>query len=208
MFLRLSRSRRVALRSFGSGKSGSGLFGFVYVVFRCFFGSPSWRKSISRSMIVLPWSLTMHLSVSVNSPITVVSTPRRAMRLMSSSSFSAGTAIVILSCDSEIHIFQGSRFGYFVGTLSSSTMHPPHSFAISAAEQESPPAPLSVIELYSSRSRASFTIASDIFFWVMGSPIWTAPAGLPSSRASDENVAPWIPSWPTRPPSTTILSPG
>ena len=94
------------------------------------------------------------------------------------------------------------------GTRSSSTSNPPHSRAISATEQESPPAPLSVMELYRPRSRASFTIASESFFWVMGSPICTAAAGLPYERASDEKVAPCIPSRPTRPPTITILSPG
>ena len=51
-------------------------------------------------------------------------------------------------------------------------------------------------------------MASPMRFWVIGSPICTAVAGLPEDNASEENVAPWIPSKPTRPPRTTTKSPG
>lgn len=45
-------------------------------------------------------------------------------------------------------------------------------------------------------------------FWVMGSPICTAWMGAFSSSAADENVAPWMPSAPIRPPTITMASPG
>ncbi len=56
-------------------------------------------------------------------------------------------------------------------------------------------------------SRASSSMSS-IFFWVIGSPICTAVAGEPSCSSSDENVAPWMPSLPMRPPAMTMRSPG
>jgi len=61
--------------------------------------------------------------------------------------------------------------------------------------------------LYRPSPLSSFIIASDSFFCVIGSPICTAVAGLPELSASDENVAPCIPSCPTLPPIITILSP-
>jgi hypothetical protein len=66
---------------------------------------------------------------------------------------------------------------------------------------------LSVIEEYRPRSRASRR-KSNSRFWVIGSPIWTAWIGADSSSAAEENVAPWIPSAPMRPPAMTIRSPG
>ena len=51
-------------------------------------------------------------------------------------------------------------------------------------------------------------MTSENFFWVIGSPIWTAVTGLAGSRASEEKVAPWIPSLPTLPPTMTTRSPG
>ena len=47
-----------------------------------------------------------------------------------------------------------------------------------------------------------------IIFWVIGSPSCTAVAGLPSWSSSEEKVAPWMPSFPMRPPAMRILSPG
>jgi len=41
----------------------------------------------------------------------------------------------------------------------------------------------------------------------MGSPICTAVAGLPEESASEEKVAPWMPSRPTLPPIITMASP-
>ena len=98
--------------------------------------------------------------------------------------------MVIRSCDSEIHISHGCKPGYFNGTKSSSTMNPPDSFAISPTEEERPPAPLSVKLLYKSLSLSSLMIASENFFWVIGSPICTAVTGLRVSSSSEENVAP------------------
>jgi len=42
----------------------------------------------------------------------------------------------------------------------------------------------------------------------MGSPIWTAETGESSWSSSEENVAPWMPSFPMRPPVMTTRSPG
>ncbi len=47
-----------------------------------------------------------------------------------------------------------------------------------------------------------------IFFCVIGSPICTAETGEASSNTREENVAPWMPSFPMRPPIITALSPG
>src|SRR3989344_4487591 len=137
-------------------------------------GRPSCKNFMSTSMTVLPWYFTTHFSELVNSPTTVASTPLRCMRLEKAFQLFFGTESVMRSCDSLIHVCHGSRPGYFHGTLSRSTVQPPHSLAISAMEQLKPPAPLSVMLLYKPRSLASLTIASLIFFCVMGSPICTA----------------------------------
>src|SRR3989344_728696 len=121
---------------------------------------------MSISMIFLPSYLTIHLPLLSNVPIIDESTPRRTNSSCNFFHFDRGTAKVIRSCDSEIHICQGSSPGYFRGTFSSCTSQPPDSFAISAIEQERPPAPLSVMLLKRFRSLASFTIASLNFFWV------------------------------------------
>jgi len=42
---------------------------------------------------------------------------------------------------------------------------------------------------------------SVIFFWVMGSPIWTAETGEPSWSSSEEKSPREMPSLPMRPPS-------
>ncbi len=141
-------------------------------------------------MMTAPCQRTRQRPEASKQPMAAASTPRRAMRSVKASSLSGGTASVMRSWDSLIQICQGSRPGYFSGTRSSSTTHPPHSRAISATEHESPPAPLSVMLLYRPASRASLMMASENFFCVIGSPICTAVAGEPELRASDENVAP------------------
>ena len=115
-------------------------------------------------MIFLPLYSTIHFLEFVNSPIVVASTPRFSISFKKVFHFFFGTAKVIRSCDSEIQISHGRRLGYFSGTFSKKTFAPPHSFAISATEQEIPPAPLSVILLYKFISRASLIIASLNFF--------------------------------------------
>ena len=96
-------------------------------------------------MTVSPLYFTTHLPVSVNVPMAVASTSLFLIRSMNAPIFSSGTASVIRSWDSEIQISHGAMPGYFSGTRSRRTWHPPDSFAISATEQESPPAPLSVM---------------------------------------------------------------
>ncbi len=155
-------------------------------------------------MITFPFFRTIHFPLFVNSPICTARTPRESMSFLNVSKFFFGTESVIRSCDSEIQICHGDIPSYLSGTFSISTTAPPHSFAISATEQEIPPAPLSVILVYKSISRASFTIASESFFCVIGSPICTAVDGEEESSVTEENVAPCTPSSPTLPPTTTI----
>ena len=110
------------------------------------------------------------------------------------------------SWDSLTRISHAARPWYFRGHLSRSIVTPPLSPAISPREEERPPAPLSVMPRYSPRSRASSSMSS-IFFWVIGSPICTAEVGEDSLSASEEKVAPWIPSLPILPPAMTARSP-
>ncbi|MFO0874361.1 MAG: hypothetical protein U0575_10355 [Phycisphaerales bacterium] len=56
----------------------------------------------------------------------------------------------------------------------------------------------------------SARIASSVFFWVIALPIctaWLNSSACVSVSSADENVAPWMPSRPVRPPSATIRSP-
>ncbi len=110
------------------------------------------------------------------------------------------------SCASDTRISHGCSPGYLSGAHARSSSAPPLLVAISPTDDDSPPAPLSVIELNSPRSRATVSM-SNIIFCVMGSPIWTACTGACSSSRSLENVAPWMPSLPMRPPTMTIASP-
>ena len=98
-------------------------------------------------------------------------------------------ATVILSCDSETRISHADSPDCLRGTFERSILHPPVYSAISPIEDDSPPAPLSVIQVIKPRSLAS-RIISTIFFWVIGSPICTALDGESSVSSSDENVAP------------------
>ncbi len=125
-----------------------------------------------------------------NFPIAETSTPLLFNKRITFFLFLVETAMVIRSWDSEIHISQGCKPLYFSGTRSRSTINPPDSFAISPTEEERPPAPLSVMLLYKFLSLSSFIIASENFFWVIGSPICTAVIGLRASNSSEENVAP------------------
>src|SRR3989344_1056538 len=114
--------------------------------------------------IFRPPQFTTQLPESVNSPITVASTPRLCIRFRNTSHFFFGTERVMRSWDSEIQISHGRRLGYFKGTRPRSTSPPPHSLAISATEQDMPPAPLSVMLEYRFIARASRTMASENFF--------------------------------------------
>ena len=95
------------------------------------------------------------------------------------------------------------------GTFSRWTSAPIFS-PISPTAELNPPAPQSLMALYSSASRAC-TRVSSIFFSVMALPICTAPLNSVSWAwviSPLEKVAPWMPSRPVRPPTTTIASPG
>ena len=111
------------------------------------------------------------------------------------------------SWDSETKISQGRMPEYFRGTFSSSTWAPPAMGASSPMEDARPPAPLSVVLRIRPCAQAS-SMKSARSFWVMGLPICTAVFGECLSISAEENVAPWIPSLPTRPPPMTMRSPG
>jgi len=141
--------------------------------------------------------------------MTVISTENRSQIRRRRSSFSGGNANTIRSWDSDNHISQGCSPWYLRGTLSSCTLTPVSS-PISLTAEESPPAPQSVMAVYSLSSRAT-RMASSTIFSVIGLPICTAPPEVtPVSSVSsmEEKVAPWMPSRPVRPPSTTTRSPG
>ena len=111
------------------------------------------------------------------------------------------------SCDSDRKISHGCRPGYFSGTFSSQISAPPASGASSPMDDDRPPAPSSVAHLTSPRRQAT-SRKSESIFCVMGLPICTALRGECLSRPSEENVAPWMPSLPVRPPASTTRSPG
>ena len=145
-------------------RRGSGVVILYGAEIKCCLGKPLCKNSIPTSIIFFPLYCTIHFPEFVNSPITVASTPRLSIKFLNIFHLLGGTASVIRSCDSEIQISHGRSPRYFRGTFSRRTFAPPHSLAISATEQEIPPAPLSVMLLYRFISRASLTIASLNFF--------------------------------------------
>ena len=84
---------------------------------------------------------------SVNSPSAVASTSRRAASSSNASSFSGGTARVIRSWASERKISHGASPAYLSGALATVERAPPGASAISPTDDDSPPAPLSVMAL-------------------------------------------------------------
>jgi len=101
---------------------------------------------MSISNIFLPPLITTPRPLDVKRPMFEASTPRRSISSKKALRELSGTARVMRSCDSLIHICQGAIPGYLSKTLSSFTSKPPDSLAISATEHERPPAPLSVME--------------------------------------------------------------
>ena len=97
--------------------------------------------------------------------------------------------MVMRSWLSETRISHGDNPACFRGTLARSISQPFVYSAISPMDDDSPPAPLSVMQVMRPASLASNTMSS-IFFCVMGSPIWTALEGDSSVSSRDENVAP------------------
>ena len=154
------------------------------------------------------WWVTTKRPLPSNVPTAVASTSSAAQQANKAAKCWGGTAITMRSCASESQISHGCKPAYFKGTCDNSTRAPVCS-PISPIADDNPPAPQSVMALYRPASRAWMT-TSISFFSVMGSPICTA---LPASWAVvwvssiDEKVAPWMPSRPVRPPSTTIASP-
>jgi hypothetical protein len=144
---------------------------------------------MSSRATVWPSCSTWNRPVSVNVPSTVASTSRRAARARNASTCCGGTARVMRSCDSDSKISQGSSPGYLSGARSRCNSQPLLNCAISPTEDDKPPAPLSVMQVYNCKSRAS-SRKSNIFFCVMGSPIWTADEGDTSLSSTEENVAP------------------
>ena len=125
----------------------------------------------------------------MNLPTAVASTSCNLANFSNASQSSGFTPIVILSCDSDTNISHLLKPGCFRGTAAKSRSAPPVNSASSPTLLESPPAPLSVITCINPKSLASSTI-SIIFFWVIGSPIWTAEEGLSSVSSKLEKVAP------------------
>ena len=82
---------------------------------------------------------------AVNSPRSVASTSRSRARSRKAASFSGRTASVMRSWASETRISQGASPWYLSGARARSSRAPPGCFAISPTEEESPPAPLSVM---------------------------------------------------------------
>src|SRR3989338_3828374 len=111
---------------------------------------PLCKKSMERSIIFLArplagcFQVTTQFPEFVNLPIILASTPRLCKSLFKVFHLFFGTDNVMRSCDSEIQISHGRSPGYLSGTFSKLTSAPPDSLAISATEQDSPPAPLSV----------------------------------------------------------------
>ena len=137
--------------------------------------------------------VTTNAPESVNVPTAVASTSCSSASSSKASLSEGLMPTVILSCDSETSISHGERPACFNGTSPRSSTAPPVSSAISPTLLDSPPAPLSVITWIRPASLASSSM-SIIFFWVIGSPIWTAELGLSSVSSRLEKVAPWIPS--------------
>ena len=125
----------------------------------------------------------------MNSATAVASTSCSEANFSKASTSSGFTDTVIRSWLSETNISQGDNPGCLSGTLAKSILQPLVYSAISPIEEDSPPAPLSVMQLINPKSRAS-KIMSIIFFCVIGSPICTALDGDSSVNSSEEKVAP------------------
>ena len=123
--------------------------GGVHSARRSMTGRPPWRKSRPSIPTSAPREVISTLPVSVNSPTTAASTSRRFASARNSSMLSRGTARLIRSWDSLTRISHASRPGYFSGHASRSMDTPPLRPAISPRDDDSPPAPLSVMPRYS-----------------------------------------------------------
>jgi hypothetical protein len=113
------------------------------------------------------------------------------------------------SCASEIQTSVADSPSYLSGTASRSTVAPSCA-PISPTALERPPAPQSVIAWKSRCRAASSTKSVSVFSWIAW-PICTEPPdwlSLALDNSTLENVAPWMPSRPVRPPATTTRSPG
>ena len=91
--------------------------------------------------------MTWNIPVDVNSATGVASTSCNFARLSNLSWSSGFTATVILSWLSDTRISQGDNPGCFRGTLAKSIIQPLVYSAISPIDEDSPPAPLSVIQV-------------------------------------------------------------
>ena len=171
-------------------------------------GRPSCRKAIGSSATTRASKRTRKVQSPVKVPSTLSSTSHRSASPCSSGRLPGGTASTMRSCASEIQISQGASPAYLSGALARSTSTPSFS-PISPTADEKPPAPQSVMAVYSPRSRAS-SITSISPFSVIASPICTAlpvVSAVSCVSSAEEKVAPWMPSRPVRPPSATTRSP-
>src|SRR3954466_5485332 len=120
---------------------GSGCLGLTFLLFCFFRGRPSCRKRSETFITSAPLLRTTTRPDLVNRPITVASTAWRSQIFLNCFHLAFAIASVMRSWDSDIHVCHGERPGYFSGTFSISTSHPPDSRAISPTEPERPPAP-------------------------------------------------------------------
>src|SRR3989338_554621 len=91
-------------RSLGHEKRGSFCFTLCHCARLTTFGNPSCKNSISRSQTVWPLYRSSSLLSFLNSPIIVASTSSPLNTFNSALTFLRGTASIILSCASDIHI--------------------------------------------------------------------------------------------------------
>ena len=98
------------------------------------------------------------------------STSCSAAKASNASASSGVVASVILSCDSLTRISQEDNPSCLSGTFAKSISQPFVYSAISPIDEDSPPAPLSVMQEINPMSLASRVMSSN-FFCVIGSPI-------------------------------------
>src|SRR3989344_4907184 len=89
---------------FRSPRVGSANVRTAFFVFNLPMGLPSCRKSMSISITLSPFQRTIQRPLAVKRPMTVASTSCRSNSCFRFSQFFLGTARVIRSCDSDIHI--------------------------------------------------------------------------------------------------------
>ena len=172
----VSRSRGPTPRPFPGAGNCEALHAASHTASRVGIGTPSCRKCVSSAPTSVPCQYKRIMpSLVPNSPRSQSSTPCARHTARRRSNLPGGTESTMRSCASEIQISVGLRPSYFTGARSRLTVAPT-SLPISPTALENPPAPQSVVPLYSGPSgwsRAA-SMASSIFFSVIALPICTA----------------------------------